>query len=613
MGFESRELAATDGLFLGVESSATGRAWRDRLDARGAARALAIAQRHDLPELLARILAGRNVEVEAVEAFLDPTIKRSMPDPDVLTAMPAAAARIADAIQRGETIAIFGDYDVDGATSAALLARFLRHAGIEPLIHIPDRLFEGYGPNVEAVRALAARGATLLVTVDCGTTSIEPLADAAARGVDVVVIDHHQADEALPPAVAIVNPNRRDDLSGLGHLAAVGLTFMTVVAVNRLLRSRGFWTAERPEPDLLTFLDDVALGTVGDVVALTGLNRAFVAKGLIALRQRNRAGHTSLMDVARLSGPPEAWHLGFLLGPRINAGGRIGRADLGVRLLLEDDPVEAARIAAELNRLNRERQMIEMDTVAQAEAEAMAALGVEEKGAVVVTAAEGWHPGIVGLVAARLKEKFGRPAFAIALEPGGVGTGSGRSIPGVDIGRAVRRAVAEGLLEKGGGHAMAAGVTLRKSALAPLRAFLDGTLFADVEIARRANGLMVDGAVSAAAATAGLVQMIERAGPFGSGNPEPVIALPAHTIVYAEEAGQAHIRVRLKSAEGVGVNAIAFRAGGQKLGTALLHNRGRQVHAAGSFVLDRWQGEERVQFRLTDIAPAEPFAGRDKS
>jgi single-stranded-DNA-specific exonuclease len=613
MGFESRELAATDGLFLGVESSATGRAWRDRLDARGAARALAIAQRHDLPELLARILAGRNVEVEAVEAFLDPTIKRSMPDPDVLTAMPAAAARIADAIQRGETIAIFGDYDVDGATSAALLARFLRHAGIEPLIHIPDRLFEGYGPNVEAVRALAARGATLLVTVDCGTTSIEPLADAAARGVDVVVIDHHQADEALPPVVAIVNPNRRDDLSGLGHLAAVGLTFMTVVAVNRLLRSRGFWTAERPEPDLLTFLDDVALGTVADVVALTGLNRAFVAKGLIALRQRNRAGHTSLMDVARLSGPPEAWHLGFLLGPRINAGGRIGRADLGVRLLLEDDPVEAARIAAELDRLNRERQMIEMDTVAQAEAEAMAALGVEEKGAVVVTAAEGWHPGIVGLVAARLKEKFGRPAFAIALEPGGVGTGSGRSIPGVDIGRAVRRAVAEGLLEKGGGHAMAAGVTLRKSALAPLRAFLDGTLFADVEIARRANGLMVDGAVSAAAATAGLVEMIERAGPFGSGNPEPVIALPAHTIVYAEEAGQAHIRVRLKSADGVGVNAIAFRAVGQKLGAALVHNRGRQVHAAGSFVLDRWQGEERVQFRLTDIAPAEPFAGRDKS
>ena len=609
MGFETRAFPATEGLFLGVESSATGRAWRDRLDARGAARALAIAQRYDLPELLARILAGRNVEIDAVEAFLDPTIKRSMPDPHVLTAMPEAAARIADAVQRGETIAIFGDYDVDGATSSALLARFLRQAGNEPLIHIPDRLFEGYGPNVEAVRALAGRGATLLITVDCGTTSIEPLAQARALGVDVVVVDHHQADEALPPAVAIVNPNRRDDLSGLGHLAAVGLTFMTVVAVNRLLRARGFWTAGRPEPDLLSFLDDVALGTVADVVPLVGLNRAFVAKGLIALRQRNRVGHTSLMDVARLAGPPEAWHLGFLLGPRINAGGRIGRADLGVRLLIEDDPIEAARIAAELDRLNRERQAIEMETVAQAEAEAMAALGLEDKGAIVVTAAEGWHPGVVGLVAARLKEKFGRPAFAIALEPGGIGTGSGRSIPGVDIGRAVRRAVAEGLLEKGGGHAMAAGVTLRKSALAPLRAFLEFSLAADVEVARRANGLMIDGAVSAGAANLELAAMIERAGPFGSGNPEPVIALPAHTLAYTEEAGQSHIRARLKSADGAGVNAIAFRAVGQKLGAALVQNRGRQVHAAGSFVIDRWQGEERVQFRLSDIAPAEPFAG----
>jgi single-stranded-DNA-specific exonuclease len=599
-----------NGLFLGVEQSATGRAWRDRLDERGAARALAIAQRHDLPELLARILSGRNIDVDGVEAFLDPTVKRSMPDPNVLTAMPEAAARIADAVTRGETVAIFGDYDVDGATSAALLARFLRRAGIEPLIHIPDRLFEGYGPNVEAIRSLAARGATLIVTVDCGTTSIEPLTQAATLGVDVVVIDHHQADEVLPPAVAIVNPNRRDDLSGLGHLAAVGLTFMTIVAINRELRRRGFWAGERAEPDLLSFLDDVALGTVADVVPLIGLNRAFVAKGLIALRQRQRVGHTSLMDVARLNGPPEAWHLGFLLGPRINAGGRIGRADLGVRLLIEEDPDAAAKIAAELDRLNRERQVIEVETVAQAEAEAMAALGLEEKGAVVVTAAEGWHPGVVGLVAARLKEKFGRPAFAIALEPGGTGTGSGRSIPGVDIGRAVRRAVVEGLIEKGGGHAMAAGVTLRKAALAPLRAFLESTLAPDVALARRANGLLIDGAITGAAANIDLVAMIERAGPFGSGNPEPMIALPAHTITYAEEVGQAHIRVRLKSADGAGVNAIAFRAGGQKLGAALIQNRGRQVHAAGSFTLDRWNGEERVQFRLTDIAPVEPFTGR---
>jgi single-stranded-DNA-specific exonuclease len=597
-------------LFLGVENSATGRAWRDRLDERGAARALAIAQRHEIPELLARILAGRNIEADAVDAFLDPTIKGSMPDPNVLTAMPEAATRIADAMTRGESIAIFGDYDVDGATSAAVLARFLRHGGAEPIIHIPDRLFEGYGPNVEAVRALAARGATLLVTVDCGTTSIEPLSEAKALGMDVVVIDHHQADEALPPALAIVNPNRRDDLSGLGYLAAVGLVFMTVVAVNRELRARGFWTAERPEPDLLTFLDDVALGTVADVVPLIGLNRAFVAKGLLVLRRREQPGLVSLMDVARLSGPPEAWHLGFLLGPRINAGGRIGRADLGARLLLETDAIEAAKIAAELDRLNRERQAIEQETLAQAEAEAMAALGIEEKGAVVITAAEGWHPGVVGLVAARLKEKFGRPAFAIAIEPGGIGTGSGRSIAGVDIGRAVRRAVAEGLLVKGGGHAMAAGVTLRKGALAQLRAFLEAALSADVATARRLSGLMIDGAVSAAGANLDLVAMIERAGPFGSGNPEPVIALPAHTVTYAEEVGQSHMRVRFKSADGASVNAIAFRAAGQKLGTALLDSRGRQVHAAGSFAIDRWQGEERVQFRLTDIAPAEPFAGR---
>jgi len=486
-------------LFLGVENSATGRIWRDRLDERGAARALAIAQHHALPELLARIIAGRDIESDAVDAFLDPAVKRTMPDPFVLTAMKTAAERIADAAMRGESVAIFGDYDVDGATSAALLARFLRNCGIEPIIYIPDRLFEGYGPNVEAVRALAERGATLLVCVDCGTTSAEALAEAKARGLAVLVIDHHQADEELPPALAIVNPNRRDDLSGLGHLAAVGLTFMTVVAVNRVLRERGFWQPDRAEPDLLGFLADVALGTVADVVPLTGLNRAFVAKGLIALRRREHPGLVSLMDVARLSGPPEAWHLGFLLGPRINAGGRIGRADLGVRLLLENDPIEAAKIAAELDRLNRERQVIEQQTLAQAEAEADAALGLEDKGgAIIVTAAEGWHPGIVGLVAARLKEKFARPAFAIALEPGGFGTGSGRSIRGVDIGRAVRRAVADGLLVKGGGHAMAAGVTLRKGALAEFRAYLEASLAADVEKARRASGLLIDGAVRTA-------------------------------------------------------------------------------------------------------------------
>ena len=593
--------------FLGVERSATGRAWRDRLDERGSARALGIAQRHGLPELLARVLAGRDVESADVEAFLDPTIKRLLPDPDVLTAMPAAAARIADAVMRGERVAIFGDYDVDGATSAALLARFLRHAGLDPLIHIPDRLFEGYGPNVEAVRSLAERGARLLVTVDCGTTSAEPLQEARTLGLDTIVIDHHQADEVLPAALAIVNPNRKDDMSGLGHLAAVGLIFLTLVAVNRELRARGFWDAAREEPDLLDFLHYVALGTIADVVPLRGLNRAFVAKGMIALRRREHVGMTALMDAARLSGPPEPWHLGFLLGPRINAGGRIGRADLGVRLLLEDDPVEAARIAAELDRLNHERRAIEQATVAAAEAEAMAALGLEEKGAVVVTAAEGWHPGIVGLVAARLTEKFGRPSFAIALEPGGTGTGSGRSIAGVDIGNAVRRAVAEGLLLKGGGHAMAAGVTLRRNALAAFRAYLEATLASAVVAARRENAIAIDGAVSAAGATRDLVAILARAGPFGAGNPEPVIALPGHAIVYADEVGAAHVRVRLRSADGAVVNAIAFRAVGQKLGQALIGSRARIVHAVGALTIDRWQGTERVQMRLIDIAPADPM------
>src|SRR6476659_2695407 len=435
--------------FLGVKRSATGRAWRDRLDERGAMPALAIAQRHDLPELLAHVLAGRGVGSEEAKSYLDPTVRALMPDPSSISGMDVAATRIADAMLRGETVAIFGDYDVDGATAAATLARFLRQGGIDPIIHIPDRIFEGYGPNTEAVRMLAGKGATLLVTVDCGTTSLEALAEARKLGMSVVVIDHHQCGLDLPEVDALVNPNRPDDLSVLGHLAAVGLVLVTLVAVNRELRQRGFWSAEMPEPDLLGMLHHVALGTVADVAPLTGLNRAFVAKGLIAMRRRDHVGHTALMDISRLNGPPEAWHLGFMLGPRINAGGRIGRADLGVRLLLEADVSEAARIAVELDRLNTERRVIEQMAEAQAEAEALAALGLEDKGAVIVPASEGWHPGVVGLVASRLKEKFSRPAFAIALEPGGIGTGSGRSIGGVDLGKAVRQAVQEGLLMKG--------------------------------------------------------------------------------------------------------------------------------------------------------------------
>ena len=595
-------LSTSERFFLGVEKSATGLSWRDRLDERGQARALAIAQRAGVPELLARVLAGRGVEADLVAAYLDPSIRTLMPDPDVLTDMEAAAARISKAVLDEESVAIFGDYDVDGATASALLCRYLRHCGLDPLVHIPDRIFEGYGPNVEAIRGFAEHEVKLLVTVDCGVTSHAPLAEAKKLGLDVVVLDHHQADEELPPAVAIVDPNRADDLSGLGHLAAVGLVFLTLVALTRELRKRNFWTGARGEPDLLSLLHLVALGTVADVVPLTGLNRAFVAKGMIALRRREHVGLTALMDAARLSGPPEPWHLGFLLGPRINAGGRIGRADLGARLLLEEDPSEAARIAGELDRLNRERQQIELATVAQAEAEAMAALGLEGKGAVVVTAAEGWHPGVVGLVAARLKERYGRPAFAIALEPGGTGTGSGRSIPGVDLGQAVRRAVHERLLLKGGGHAMAAGVTLQKARLAAFRAFLEDALAAPVEVARRGRSLMIDGAVSAAGVNLALADLLGRAGPYGAGNPEPLLALPAHTLAYADLVGEHHVRARFKSGDGKTVNAIAFRAARTPLAQALLDNRGRAMHAAGTLAIDRWQGKERVQLRLTDVA-----------
>ncbi len=600
-------LSGTPPAFLGVERSVNGRIWRARLDARGEARATSITQRHEgVSELLARVLAGRGVEPDAVTEFLDPTVRRLMPDPDRLTDMPKAASRIADAVERRERVAIFGDYDVDGATSAAVLAKFLRHAGGEPLIHIPDRLFEGYGPNTEAVRALAEKGARLLVTVDCGTISVEPLTKAKEFGLDVVVIDHHQADEVLPPADALVNPNRLDDLSGLNHLAACGLVFMTVVAVNRELRKRGFWTEARPEPDLLDLLDLVALGTVADVVPLKGLNRAFVQKGLLAMRRRESVGLTALMDASRLTGPPECWHLGFLLGPRINAGGRIGRADLGVRLLLEQDATEAGAMAAELDRLNRERQTIEQATLAQAEAEAMAALGIEEKGAVVVTAGQGWHPGVVGLVAARLKERYGRPAFAIALEPGGIGTGSGRSITGVDIGAAVRHAVTAGLLVKGGGHAMAAGVTIAPDKLAAFRAYLEETLAEPVEAARRDESLLIDGAITATGANVAACAEIARAGPFGAGHVEPVFALPSHTVAYAEEVGQAHVRARLRAGDGTMINTIAFRAAGKPIGQALLANRGRNVHAAGTLSIDRWNGEERVQFRVMDVATTEP-------
>jgi single-stranded-DNA-specific exonuclease len=595
--------------FLGVAKSVTGRVWRDRLDARMSALALAIGQRHGLPELLCRVLAARGVELEAVEGFLDPTVKRLIQDPYTITDMEVATTRLADAVERGEQVAIIGDYDVDGATSTALMVRILRAAGLDPFFHIPDRQFEGYGPNVDAVRNIAARGAKLLITLDCGTTSEEALAEAKKLGLDTLVYDHHQAGLHLPPATALVNPNREDDLSQLGHLAAVGVTFMAVVALVRELRSRNFWNVLRPEPDLLGLLDLVALGTVADVVPLRGLNRAFVGKGLIAMRARENLGLRALMDVSRMSGPPTPFHLGFLLGPRINAGGRIGDATLGTKLLVTDDPAEANAIAARLNQLNEERRNIEKDTLEAAEAEAFASMGVEEKGSIVMASGDGWHPGVVGLVAARLKERFQRPALAIAFL-GQTGTGSGRSIPGVDLGRAVRTAVEQGLLEKGGGHAMAAGLTVSRSRLGDLRGFLEEQLRDAVEVARAADHLALDGALTAAAANAELCTTIDRAGPFGAGNPEPVFALAAHHVTYADVVGNAHVRLRLRAGDGSQIGAIAFRAMGRPLGDALLSARGQPMHVAGTLTRDSWQGQERIEMRVLDAAHADPLVAR---
>lgn len=599
----------TERAFLGVTNSVTGRAWRDRCGPREGQTALAIHQRNGLPEILARIIACRGVDLDDVDNFLDPSIRNMMPDPSTLTEMDKAAERLADAVQRKEQIAIFGDYDVDGATSTALMVRLLRAAGLDPLFHIPDRLFEGYGPNIDAITKLAASGATLLVTVDCGSTSHEALAEANKLGMDVIVIDHHQISDDLPYAWAIVNPHRADDLSGLGQLAAVGLVFMAAVALVRELRRRGYWGGSIPEPDLLSHLDLVALGTVADVVPLKGLNRAFVKKGLIALRNRDSVGLRALMDVARLDGPPTPFHLGFLLGPRINAGGRIGDATLGTRLLVTDDPAEANKIAAELDRLNRERQVVEKMTLEQAEAEAMAALGHEERGAIVIASGDGWHPGVVGLVAARLKERFGRPAFAIAML-GDTGTGSARSIPGVDLGSAVRAALVEGLLVKGGGHAMAAGLTVTRDKIGALRAFLEKDLAEAVEAARATDSLTIDAAITARAANPETMQIIERAAPFGSGNPEPIFAFPSHTVAYADPVGQNHVRVRLRANDGGALDAISFRSLDRPLGQALMAARGQTMHVAGCLTVDRWQGRERIQLRILDAAPADPLSAR---
>jgi single-stranded-DNA-specific exonuclease len=587
--------------FLDVSRSVLGRPWRDRCaDPALQAYAATMVQAYGLPELLARVLAGRGIRPSEAEAYLQPRLRDLMPDPDSLVDMEAAVDRLARAVADRECVAVFGDYDVDGAASAALLAAYLRGLGLDVRIHIPDRITEGYGPNIAAVTALHAAGATLLVAVDCGTSGHAPFAAATTLGLDVVVLDHHGAPEHLPAVRALVNPNRLDDLSGLGHLCAAGVVFLTLVALNRRLRRDGV-AADRL-PDLTEGLDLVALATVADVVPLQGLNRAFVIQGLKVMRGRGRIGLAALLDAASLSEPPEAWHLGYLVGPRINAGGRIGDAGLGARLLTTGDAAEAARIAAELDRLNRERQAIEAQAVADAEAEMDHALSLDPERPVLVAASADWHPGVVGLIAARLKERFGRPAFAFALRPDGSATGSGRSIPGADLGQAVRAAVEAGLALKGGGHAMAAGVTLPGFDVAPFREHLGAALARTVAEARAVEALLVDGTLSAGGATAEMVRTIHRAGPFGAAAPEPTFVLPRHRIVDAGIVGHGHVRARLRSRDGQAIGAIAFRAAQGPLGQAILSGIGREVHVAGTLSVDTWRGAERAQMRICDLA-----------
>jgi len=586
--------------FLDVQSSVTGRAWLDRLDFNAARTAAMIGQRSGLSEILARILAGRGVSAEEAETYLAPTVRALMPDPSTLADMDVLAARLAAAITNNERVALFGDYDVDGASSCALMTRYLRHFGLDPQVYIPDRIFEGYGPNIAAIDKLIDAGATLIITLDCGTVSDDPIAHARGRGVDVLVIDHHLSDAELPKATAIVNPNRPDDVSGLGHLCAAGVTFMVLVGTNRLLRQRG----DTGVPDLMQLIDLVALATVCDVVPLKGLNRAFVLRGLEIARQQKNRGIAALALASRINGPLNIYHLGYLIGPRINAGGRIGDAALGTRLLSLDDEHQSLVIAAQLNELNNERQRIEIEAVEEATRVAEAEIGGGDGPPVLVLASANWHAGVAGLIAARLRERFERPVFAICLGPDGTGVGSGRSMPGVDLGSAVIAAVELGLVAKGGGHAMAAGVTLRPGQLGPFRAHLAEQLGASVAVARAATALRIDAAITARGATPEFFHEIERAGPFGSGNPQPVFAFPAHRAKFAEVVGAGgHVRFTLTSEDGARLKGIAFRAAHTELGQALLSaGNDTRLHVAGTLGLDHWQGREETQLKAIDVA-----------
>jgi len=586
--------------FLGVEKSLLGKRWVVRpADDRTA---LALAQRAGVPELVGRVLASRGIGLDEAEAFLNPTLRDMLPDPSDFLDMDLSCTRLADAVMAAEKVCVFGDYDVDGATSAALLSRYFAAVGRELTVYVPDRLSEGYGPNAPALLRLRAEGASLAVTVDCGTSAHQALEAAAEAGLDVIVVDHHKAETLLPRARAVINPNRLDETSPHGQLCAVGVTFLLVVGINRALRERG-WFKDRPEPDLTQWLDLVALGTVCDVVPLTGVNRALVTQGLKVMARRGNAGLRALADVAGIAQAPGAYHAGFVLGPRINAGGRVGRSDLGARLLSTDDGSEADGLAHQLDGLNQERQVIEAAVLKEAMAQVESRGGAGGSAALIFAAGEGWHPGVIGIVASRLKERYNRPACVVALD-GEKGLGSGRSVSGLDLGAAVIAARQAGHLEKGGGHAMAAGFQVAKARLADLEAFLAERL-GDGEPRDLAPSLYVDGGLKAGAANVALIESLERVGPFGSGNPEPRFAITAATLVKADPVGrdQNHLRCILADDGGRRLTAIAFRAMDRDLGPALVRHGGAPFHFAGKLRLNEWQGRTSAQFHIEDAAP----------
>ncbi|MBK1841311.1 single-stranded-DNA-specific exonuclease RecJ [Azospirillum sp. YIM B02556] len=589
--------------FLNVANSLSGKRWQARpCDER---QAQALTQGRGLPEIVGRVLAARGVTDETCDTFLNPTLKALLPDPSRFRDMDPAAERIARAIRDGEPVAVFGDYDVDGATSAALLRRFFRSLGADIRVYVPDRIKEGYGPNAAALLRLKGEGVQLVVTVDCGISAFAALETAAEAGLEVVVLDHHAAEPRLPPAVALVNPNRLDEDGAYRTLCAAGVTFITIVAVNRVLRTTGFYR-DRTEPNLMEWLDIVALGTVCDVVPLTGLNRALVAQGLKVMARRANAGLAALSDVAGVKEKPDAYHAGYVLGPRVNAGGRVGASDLGARLLSTDDPIEAMELAQRLEAHNAERRAVEQVVLDEA-LERVAAEAGRETDLVFVTGV-GWHPGVIGIVAARLKERYSRPACVVALEEAADGTvigkASGRSVRGVDLGAAVIAARQEGLLLAGGGHRMAAGFTVAGDKIDALRDFLHGRVSEQVAAAPLVPTLELDGALSVGGASVGLVTTLDKLGPYGTGNSEPRFAIADARVVRADVVGANHVRCILQGNDGARLKAIAFRALDSDMGQALLNGRGTPFHLAGVLRIDRWNGSEGVQLLIDDAAPA---------